>query len=114
MSLSKAQHNVLEAIVQQTLFTRGHRKGQPKQALSCSQFYENTILSLERRGLIHFINNSLGTGYIATPQAQQAIKNQPSSTNKSEIPEPKLAGMQRSRRDARLLRTPIGPSNAGS
>jgi hypothetical protein len=47
------------------LFRNGSRKGQPKRAITCEQFYENTIRSLEQRGLIRFVDKALGTGYVA-------------------------------------------------
>jgi hypothetical protein len=64
--LSKVQANVLEAIREQTLFRSGPRKGQAKQAIKCDQFYEHTVLSLEKKGLIRFVDNALGFGYVAS------------------------------------------------
>lgn len=65
IKLSKGQANVLEAIREQTLFRSGPRKGQAKRAIDCTQFYENTVNSLHRRGLIRFVDNALGYGYVA-------------------------------------------------
>jgi hypothetical protein len=64
--LSKAEANVLEFLREHTLFQKGPKRGKAKRAASCEQFYVRAIYALEARGLIRFVDNALGRGYVAT------------------------------------------------
>jgi hypothetical protein len=64
--MTSGVRNVLEAIVEQTTYRSGPRKGKAKQALDCSHFYISPIRKLETAGLIRFVDNNLGYGYVAT------------------------------------------------
>ena len=58
--------NVLEAIVEQTTYRSGPRKGKAKKAIDCSHFYVKPVKLLAAADLIRFVDNALGYGYVAT------------------------------------------------
>jgi hypothetical protein len=68
--LSPTMRNVLEAIVEQTIKTRGPRAGQIKRRISGRAYYRHTLAALERREFInHRAETIHGTGWAATERA---------------------------------------------
>jgi hypothetical protein len=64
-SKQSREDNVLEFLRRESLYRHGPRKGQPKRALSCQQFYPGPVNRLLKKGLIRFVDNALGCGYVA-------------------------------------------------
>lgn len=66
--LTPPQRNVLEAIVEGSLKTKGPRAGEQKALVPGDSYDGRTLAALDRRDLIRFkIGTIHGTGYVATP-----------------------------------------------
>lgn len=75
--LSPGMKNVLSAIVEQTVKTRGKNAGEVKNRIRAYEvYYANTVYALKRRGLIDVKYGTIfGDGYAATKAGFEAYKN---------------------------------------
>lgn len=67
IALTADQQNVLDAITEQTLISRGPRKGSVKARISCDCYFRRCIRRLLELGLIDLKYDTIhGDGYAAT------------------------------------------------
>ncbi len=81
MKLSAPMRNVLEAVVEMTLKTRGPLAGTVKRRMSLGNNYDwRTVMALEGRGLIAWGEGVHGEGYAATRTGYKTVKPNAAST----------------------------------
>jgi hypothetical protein len=73
-TINETQLNVLEAIADQTIISRGKRKGAIKSRISGDSYDGRTLNALASRGLIEYrIGSILGDGWAATEDGLSVV-----------------------------------------